>query len=97
MKLELNKGEVTTVVNMRAWAKAFGKMQVYTFLVFLGPAVAVVAFVVLLLGYNNLVTAVFLVIGILVAAFIPNVIKKFKTAKKEILNNVVTEEHNSKV
>ena len=93
MKLELNKGEVTTVVNMRAWFKAFGKIQALVGVVFLGPVVGAVSLMALLLGWNNIGTAIFLCIGVLVSALIPTVTKKFKKAKKEVLNNVVAEEH----
>jgi hypothetical protein len=93
MKLELNKGEVATVVNIRAWSKAFGKMQKFMSLVFLGPVVVVLAAISMLLGCNSTVAAIFLVIGLLITAGIPNVIKKFKKAKKEILDKVVAEEH----
>jgi hypothetical protein len=93
MKLELSKGEVATVVDIRAWSKAFGKMQWLMALAFLGPVVVIASLISIFAKCNTTVASIFLVIGILVTAYIPNIIKKFKKAKKEVLDKVVAEEH----
>lgn len=93
MKLELTKGEVTTVVDMRAWSKAFGKSHKLIAGIFLGPVIIVLSVGGMLLGGDKPVSAIFLFVSLLMTGFIPSAIKKFKKSKKEILDNVVAEEH----
>lgn len=95
MKLELKKREVMVVVNMRAWDSAFGKLRILAFTVFLGPVVFLVSTIGILLGWDDTIAGIFAGIGVIITAYIPTVIKKFKESKKEIINEVVKEEHSN--
>lgn len=92
MKLELNKSEVTTVVNIRSWREAFGRLHPLMVIVFLGPVIFGVCLIGILIGWDEPVASIFACIGVLITAYIPTVVKKFKKSKKEIINEVVKEE-----
>lgn len=97
MKLELNKQEVELIIEARAWAKAVGvgqwKVTLSYFLMLTPLLIIPISLTTLFIGGNVTVGSVFLFIGICMIPIASRMIKKYRSAKKEIMKEIVSEEH----
>jgi len=97
MKLELSKPEVEVIIERRAWAKAFnaeGRKATISYFAVIAPIIIIpISGIFLFTSGGNMVDGIFLAIGICLLPFTIKAMKKFKSAKKDVMADIIKEEH----